>query len=111
MLRYRICIRITDGSLSVDRHEIDVRPFETLRFDLKTDAEIDSIAERTSHVDLSGKAVLGLLLGEKNDQSVTRKAVQRYLAERSYCARVYDDRQSVITREEAETERGNSESV
>lgn len=81
-----------DGSFSVQRHEISVRPFETLRFDLDVNAGMTDIKKRVVDRDLSGKTVIGLLEGDKTDDSVTRVTVQQFLTERSHCARVYDER-------------------
>lgn len=81
-----------DGSFSAERHDLSVRPFETFRFDLDRNAGIAAIKKRVVDLDLSGKAVLGLLEGDKTEDSVTREAVQQFLAERSHCAKVYDER-------------------
>lgn len=83
---------IENGSLSVRRHQIPVRSFETLRFDLDAGADLNAVDQYISDVNLSETAVLCLLNGEKHDRSVTREAVQQFLADRSYCARVYDER-------------------
>ncbi|WP_135362941.1 hypothetical protein [Halosimplex halophilum] len=84
---------MTDGTLSVTRHELDARPFSTFEFEVTGSTTLDSIEERIAGHDLEDRAVLAVLEGSgPGAAQPSREAVQSLLAERAFCARVYDER-------------------
>ncbi|WP_436910276.1 hypothetical protein [Halosimplex marinum] len=84
---------ITDGALSVTRHELDARPFSTFAFEVTGSTTLDSIEERIAGRDLEDRAVLAVLEGSgPGADRPSREAVQSLLADRAFCARVYDER-------------------
>jgi hypothetical protein len=84
---------VADGGVWVTRHELDARPFSAFELDVTGSTTLDSIRERVSQYDLDDRAVLAVLTGSGPDAAEpSREAVQSLLADRAYCARVYDDR-------------------
>lgn len=98
-------LAISDSELSVTRHELDVRPFATFEFEVTESTTLESIEEDVSNEDLAGQAVLARLVGSDAEaRRPSREAVQSMLAERAFCARVYDDRSVPDDAGETETE-------
>jgi hypothetical protein len=84
---------LADGSHEVTRHELDARPFATFEFEVTASTTLDSIEERIADRDLGERAVLAVLEGsEPGGGEPSREGVQSLLADRAFCARVYDDR-------------------
>jgi exonuclease SbcD len=84
---------IAGGDLAVMRHALDTRPYRTFEFEVDESTTLDSIESSVSGSDLEGSAVLARLEGGgPGARDPSRAAVQSLLAERAFCARVYDDR-------------------
>jgi hypothetical protein len=93
-----------DGTHEVTRHELDVRPFATFEFEVTPSTTLDSIEERVGDRDLTERAVLATLEGSgPGAREPSREAVQSLLADRAFCARVYDERS--VPEDAAEQER------
>ncbi|QLH84106.1 hypothetical protein [Halosimplex pelagicum] len=94
-----------DGTREVTRHELDARPFATFEFEVTPSTTLDSIEERIADRDLTERAVLAVLEGsEPGAGEPSREAVQSLLADRAFCARVYDERSVPEDAEEEEEE-------
>jgi len=84
---------VTDGGVWVTRHELDVRPFTAVEWDVTESTTLDSIREEVAGYDLDNRAVLAVLTGSgPGAAEPSRDAVQSLLADRAFCARVYDER-------------------
>jgi len=64
--------------------------YETFQFNVDSETSITDIRQEIEEESLAGKAVLGKLTGQSPDPD--KRDVQKVLDERSYCARVYDER-------------------
>ncbi len=84
---------ISDGTLRMTRHELDVRPFRTFEFEVTESTTLESLRSKIDRHDLQNDAVLAVLNGSTGGaEQPSRKAVQSLIADRAFCARVYDDR-------------------
>jgi DNA repair exonuclease SbcCD nuclease subunit len=92
--------RLRPEDRDIKRHELDVRDYEILQFEVGEETQIEDIRERAEDVQLSGKVVLAELEGYTG--SLTDKQVRNLLEKEAYCVKVYDKRYSQQKASESE---------